>query len=478
MRFTIVAAILLIAGTARSEQWLQRYHDAQHTSFINVPVDPLMTENFRYIFDPTEVPLGRGVHLIHYTDPKIEANGDMLVPIIERNAGGVVTGSSVRKLSGGVEVWTYPSDFVRQPNGAWEPVFDFAVKDNLVYVMGRYGCIWILSDADGTVQGHRCSTEPVDPTGENIWITSPFTIDGNGNIFWTIRSSSSLIGSSIVMLDASGNITASALANLAGTGQIAGANAAPAVSFDNGTLYVATTLSGQTGGKLVALDLTDPTLQTVTWIAPLNPGGACREARLNDSGTSSPIALPDGGAGIGGWNTSPSSEGWYYSFDSTGSLRGCYPFGWDDTMGQVVLNGTTYLVGKHNHYTLGSSACNNTIDPPVPAPCFEIVVLDSTTMVKLWSYIGTELQPSGVPYEFCIDAPTLYKQTQPDGTEVGYVVAPSESGTLYSLQLFSNPPLETHLTAGGPQDAAYVPTVSIGGNAYTINHGQVVGIGR
>lgn len=477
MRFTIIAATLLIAGTARSEQWLQRYHDPQHTSFIGVPVDPLVSENFRYIFDPTEVPLGENVHLIHYTDPKIEANGDMLVPVIERNPSGVVTRSSVRKLSGGAEVWTYTSDFVRQPTSAWEPVFDFAVKDNLVYVMGRYGCVWVLNDADGTVQGHRCSTEPVDPTGENIWINSPFTIDGNGNIFWTIRSSSTLIGSSIVMLDASGNITASSLASLAGTGQIAGNNAAPAVSFDNGTLYVATTLAGQSGGKLVALDLTDATLQTVTWIAPLNPGGACREARLNDSGTSSPIALPDGGAGIGGWNTSPSSEGWYYSFDSSGSLRGCYPFGWDDTMGQVSLNGTNYLVGKHNHYTAGTM-CDNGIDPPMASPCYEIVVLDSTTMVKQWSYIGTERMPSGALYEFCIDAPTLYKTTNPDGTEVGFVVAPSESGTLYSLKLFSNPPEETHLSAGGPQNAAYVPTVSIGGTAYTINHGQVVGIGQ
>jgi hypothetical protein len=183
--------------------------------------------------------------------------------------------------------------------------------------------------------------------------------------------------------------------------------------------------------------------------------------------------LPDGAA-IGGYG--PASQGAYYSFDSNGTPRGCYPFGWDDTMGQISLNGTTYLVGKHNHYFAGTQ-CNNGIDPPVNSPCYEIVVLDSTTMQKQWSYISTEVDPQGRPYEWCIDAPTLYKQSNPDGSETGYVVAPSEGGNLYNLRLFSDPPDFTRLAVGGPQNTAYVPTVSIGGNAFTINHGQVVGVG-
>jgi len=450
------SAVILLMGTARAEQWLQRYHDAQHTSFINGTVDPLNRVTFRYTFDTNTSAL------IHFTDPKIESNGDLFVPHRERN-GSVIT-YGVRRLSNGDEVWSFTSDYVRQPSGAWEPVFDFALNSGIVYVMARHGCVWRLNESDGSMIDRKCATDPIDPTGEPIWDVSPFAIDGNGNLFWTIRSDSDLIGSSLVKLDPSGTVTVSDLDSLVGSGQVAANNSAPAVSADNSVIYVATT-SGD--GVLTALDATDPALRTTLWTASLSPGGDCGAAILIDSGTSSPVALPDGAA-IGGWNSNPGSEGWYYSFDSSGNLRGCYPFGWDDTMGQINLNGNTYLVGKHNHYTQGSSQCNNGIDPPVNPPCYEVVVLDAATMAKQWSY----LEPGAPPNEWCIDAPTLFK----DG-EAGYFVVPSESGKLYRVRIFSNPPEETDIAVGPFQSAAYVPTVSIGGSAYTINHGQIVGAG-
>ena len=475
MRYVTAAALLLICGTARSQEaWLQRYHDAQHTSFINAPIDPMNQETFRMVFDASQVDVGSGLIAIHYTDPKVESNGDLYVPMRDRGPPIVY---SVQQITGGLPGWTFTSDYVRQSQlGAWEPVFDFAINNGVVYVMGRYGCVWILYEADGSLLDYKCSTDPVDPTGENIWIVSPFTIDGNGNVYWTIHSSSTLIRSSLVQLGPGDVITATDLANLAGTGQIAGNNSAPAISADNNTIYVATTGAGDSGGNLLALDATDPTLTTVNWIASLGAQLGCPEARLNSSGTSSPVALLDGGAAIGGYNTNPSSEGAYYSFDANGVARGCYRFGWDDTMGQITLNGTTYLVGKHNHYTTTSSQCDNGIDLPVNPPCYELVVLDATTMVKQWSYIAENRDPVHGPYEWCIDSPTLFKTTDDDGTETGYAVVQSESGDLYNVTLFSNPLIETDFPVGGPQNAAYVPTVSIGGVAYTINHGQIIGV--
>ncbi len=455
-RLMSATAMLVLVGTARAEQWLQRYHDAQHTSFIKGTVDPLNRVTFRYTFDLNNSAL------IHFTDPKIESNGDLFVPHRERN-GSVIT-YGVRRLTNGDEVWSFTSDYVRQPSGAWEPVFDFALNNGIVYVMGGNGCLWRLNESDGSMIDRKCATDPIDPTGEPIWDVSPFAIDGNGNVFWTIRSNSDLIGSSLVKLDPSGTVTASDLESLVGSGQVAANNSAPAISADNSVIYVATTAGD---GVLTALDATDPALRTTLWTASLSPGGDCGAAILIDSGTSSPVALPDGAA-IGGWGPDPSSEGWYYSFDSSGNLRGCYPFGWDDTMGQINLNGNTYLVGKHNHYTQGSSQCNNGIDPPVNPPCYEVVVLDAATMAKQWSY----LEPGAPPNEWCIDAPTLFK----DG-EAGYFVVPSESGKLYRVRIFSNPPEETDIAVGPFQSAAYVPTVSIGGSAYTINHGQIVGAG-
>lgn len=473
MRFVTAAALaLLCAGTARSETWLQRYHDKQHTTFITNPVDPPNNEVFRYVFDTSQV--GSDTILIHYTDPKVEENGDLYVPIRQRDGTGPIT-YSVQQISLGVEGWNYASDYVRQPSGAWEQLFDFGISNGVVYVMARYGCVDLVSEVDGSFLDRKCATDPVDPTGEQIWDVSPFTFDDSGNVYWTVRSSSGLIDSSLVKLDANGNVTATSLPNLAGPGQIAGNNSAVAISADDSIIYVATTLSSQSGGKLLALDATDPTLTTVLWTASLGAQLGCPEARLNDSGTSSPIALPDGGAAIGGWNSVPLSEGAYYSFDPSGNARGCYRFGWDTTMGQISLNGATYLVGKHNHYSATSSQCDNRIDPPVNPPCYEIVVLDYQTLEKVWSYIAENRNPAHGPYEWCIDAPLLHKTVDEGGNETGYITAQSESGDLFQVVLFSNPPQEVDINVGGPQDAAYVPTVSNGGPSYTINHGQIVG---
>src|SRR5215813_13631780 len=68
-RLISAAAVVLFAGTASAEQWLQRYHDAQHTSFVNGVVDPLNNVTLRYTFDLNTSAL------IHFTDPKIEGNG-------------------------------------------------------------------------------------------------------------------------------------------------------------------------------------------------------------------------------------------------------------------------------------------------------------------------------------------------------------------------------------------------------------------
>jgi len=478
MKFVTAAALmLLLAGTARSENWLQRYHDKQHTSFISVPVDPMNSEVFRYIFDSSQVDVGENGILIHYTDPKIEDNGDLYVPIRDRQGIGPIT-YYVQQISGGVPGWNFQSDYARQPTSDWEQLFDFALNGGVVYVMGKWGCVWLLQESDGSILDKKCATDPVDPTGEPIWDVSPFTIDGGGNVYWTVRSNSSLIGSSLVKLDLNGVVTATDLAALAGAGQIAANNSCPAVSADDSVIYVGTGSSSGSNAHLLAHDATDPTLTTVIWTGDLIGAFGCPTAIIHSSGTSSPIALPDGGAGIGGWAGSPSSEGSYFSFDSSGNKRGCYRFGWDDTMGQITLNGTTYLVGKHNHYTSGSSQCNNGIDPPVNAPCYEIVVLDSVTMQKVWSYIAENRNPAHGPYEWCFDAPTLHKIVDEAGNETGIVTAQSESGDLYQVVLFSNPPQETDLNVGGPQNAAYVPTVSNGGTAYTINHGQVIGVGN
>src|SRR5258708_18864843 len=107
-RLMSASAVILLMGTARAEQWLQRYHDAQHTSFINGTVDPLNRVTFRYTFDLNTS------ELIHFTDPKIESNGDLFVPHRERNGSVIIYG--VLMLTGCTEVYRFTICYRRQPS--------------------------------------------------------------------------------------------------------------------------------------------------------------------------------------------------------------------------------------------------------------------------------------------------------------------------------------------------------------------------
>jgi hypothetical protein len=61
-------------------------------------------------------------------------------------------------------------------------------------------------------------------------------------------------------------------------------------------------------------------------------------------------------------------------------------------MGQISLNGATYLVGKHNHYNAGlppsSQPCPDyDHGGTVPPPCYEVVVLKADTLEKVDSFL-------------------------------------------------------------------------------------------
>src|SRR5262249_28160424 len=92
MRFStgVAVASLFLASTARSDEWLQRYHDAQHSSSISGTVNPLSRVVFRYIFDPSQVNVGEGDILVHYSDMLLHSNGDK-ISIFRDVAGGTIT---------------------------------------------------------------------------------------------------------------------------------------------------------------------------------------------------------------------------------------------------------------------------------------------------------------------------------------------------------------------------------------------------
>jgi len=481
-----IIAVSLVGSIQRAdaEQWLQRYHDAQHSNFAAANTDPLQSILFNYPFDPDQ----QGALNIHYTDPLIESTGEMIVPY--RDCGGVRCTRlnsvySVKKLAAdGTEIWSFTSDWLGF-NSSWHAVFGIGVNNGLVYAAGDFGTYWVLNESDGTFV-NRLSSYPLpeDPSDlrDRVWTTSPPSFDADGNAYWTFRTTTNPLGlvSALVKATPDGTVTSATFAALAGDAtQVAAVNSTPAIGTD-GTVFAVSTTTGQNNSHLLSISntLDAPAIWNSSLRVDIpagSPGGPCHEARpINDS-TASPVVLPDGGVVFGGWNSTggsgcgvgecPVSQGFLYKFDPSGTFQGCYQFGWDSTPGYFTVGGNSYLVEKHNHY------------PPASPEFYELVVLDGSDLHKVWSYI----EPT--THEWCIDGPLLSYNA--DGTGIVATV-PSEAGIFYQVQIYNlsdgtftdptNPPVTT-VDLGQPQSAPYVPNVGIGGPAFTINNARILGIG-
>ncbi len=479
-----IIAVSLVGSIQRAgaEEWLQRYHDAQHTNFAAANTDPLQAILFNYPFDPDQ----QSALNIHYTDPLIKSNGEMIVPY--RDCGGfrctrANSVYSVKKLAAdGTEIWSFTSDWVGFAS-TWHAVFGIGVNNGLVYAAGDFGTYWVLNESDGSFV-NRLSSYPLpeDPSilRDKVWTTSPPSFDADGNVYWTFRTTTNPLSlvSSLVKAAPDGTVTAATFGALAGdAAQVAAVNSTPAIGTD-GTVFAVSTTAGQSNSRLLSIspNLDAPALWSASLVVDIpagSPGGPCHEARpINDS-TASPVILPDGGVVFGGWNNPhlgctdecPTSQGFLYKFDASGTFQGCYQFGWDSTPGYFTVGGNSYLVEKHNHY------------PPSSPEFYELVVLDGSDLHKVWSYI----EPT--THEWCIDGPLLSYNA--DGTGIVATV-PSEAGIFYQVQIYdltgdtftdpTNPPITT-VDLGQPQSAPYVPNVGIGGPAFTINNARILGIG-
>lgn|GEM_PF-3285642 len=464
-----LAVLFLVIGTARAEEWLQRYHDPQHTSFINASTEELQSINFDYIFDPRVPPTGD--ILIHYTDPLIKSNGEIITPYRECNGTCTITTIvySVKKLGvDASEQWNFTSDFRGYPS-SWTPVFGIGANNGLVYAAGACGSMWVLAETDGSFVSKLASYTLPDDISTcigQIWTTSTPTINTDGTVYWTIRANPNAFGvkSAIVKAAPDGTITSANFEDLTGdVNQRAALNSAPAIAYD-GTIFTVSTTAGQRNSRILKLDSDFNVIWNSSLVVNIgagDPGGPCHEAIPNDNGTSSPVVLPDNSVVFGGWSAGPfctpfpasecpSSEGFLYKFTPDGQFQACYQFGWDTTPGVTTIDGNTYLVEKHNHYT-------------ATPDFYELVVLDANTMQKVWTY----LEPTR--HEWCIDSPLLDRD--------GYAVVPSEGGTFYRIKLLSDPPEVTQVALTRPQSAAYVPNVGVGGKSYTINNGHLLGAG-
>jgi hypothetical protein len=256
-------------------------------------------------------------------------------------------------------------------------------------------------------------------------------------------------------------------------------NAAPAVSNDGSTLYVAVSEGDFNGGYLVALD--SATLQPIgtgLQVRLKDPNG--RDAILPDDGSASPTVGPDGDVYFGvlenplGRNH---DRGWLLHF--SGDLTKSYApgaFGWDDTASIVpatmipTYTGTsTYLLmTKYNNYAGGGGDGINKLAIVDPQATMIDPVTHATVMKEVLTIAGVTPDDEfgatnpGAVREWCINSAVVDPQT-------GSVLANSEDGRLYRWNLATNSFTQSiTLTAGVGE--AYTPTlIGVDGTVYAIN---------
>jgi outer membrane protein assembly factor BamB len=207
-------------------------------------------------------------------------------------------------------------------------------------------------------------------------------------------------------------------------------------------------------------------VERVTGLAPA--------ARVDDTSSSSPVALPDGGVLYGAFTGYNSARGHLVAIDRIGAVTATFDFGWDSTPA-VIRGADDYrIVVKDNHY--------GTDDNGVDHGPFYITELDARLHV-LWQFQSTSTrscarQPDGSiactddhphGFEWCINAPAVDR----DGT----VYANSEDGTTYAIT--ANGQLRDAIFLDRALGAAYTPVaLDRSGRVYALNAGRLTVLGR
>jgi outer membrane protein assembly factor BamB len=280
--------------------------------------------------------------------------------------------------------------------------------------------------------------------------------------------------------------------------QRAGVNITPAVGRD-GTIFTVTrahSLAASNYGYLVALR-PDLSLKWATSmrdklddgcgvLVPYGPNlFDCREGaaegvdpssnlppagQVSDLGSSSPVALPDGGVLYGAFTGYNGFRGHLMKLDRRGRFTAAFDFGWDVTPGIFRHDDTYSIVVKNNFYFDNGP--------------FIVTQLDADLDVE-WHFANTstetcERQPDGTitcvdtgehpnGFEWCINAPAIDRNGTVYGlNEDGYMYAIGQGGV--ELERF----FMTRTLA-----AAYTPlSIDTRGRIYAQNNGELYILGH
>jgi len=472
--------------------------NAQHTAQSGVATQPLQRVRWSLPVDRQPPYRSGGFLLIHYGTPVISAANTVMVPVKTSSSGDFIV--DARRGSDGSSLWTLATDYIL-PTSSWTPAFNIALdRQGRLHVPARGGRLLQRDQVDqpsGTVRtlafyGNAAYDSAPASFDSTVLINTPLTAGPDGALYFGFTASAGAplgLRGGIARIAADGSGRWQAVADLAGDPLIVqpAMNAAPALSADGRTLYVAANSDpglGMQTGYLLALDATTLALKARQ---PLINPATGRPARVSDSSTASPTIAPDGDVFYGVLESSRSEHngrGWLLHFDATLTQRKTPgSFGWDDTPSVVpaaavpgYAGASSYLllVKYNNYYGIGSGDGQNSmalLDPLATQP--DPISPAVTVLQEVMTILGPTADPEtpGGVREWCVNSAAI--------DVIGHAALVNcEDGYLYRWDFRSNR-LSESVRMNGGVGQAYTPTV-VGpdGQVYSINNAQLHAVGR
>ncbi len=503
LRCALGLALAALGGSEVRGQSLTFAGNPNHTGLYST----VLAQHLQAIHWSTSVDLDNAAGSSHYGAPLITF-ANTVIAAVRTSTNYVV--SAFDGQTGRLK-YTLNTDYVMPPlpNDGWTPVYQPVLARPAggwrLYYPGAGGTVYCVDTPDSDVVGtptqlcfyadlgHYRSNAASFNT--NVFINTPITADTNGSIFFGFRMQAAAApplnttNSGFVRIAPDGNARYVLAGPAASDGQIYRDthSAAPALSNDGATLYVAVKGATATYAYLLGLDTT--TLATKYKRLLLDPrrGGY---ASVSDNGTASPVVGPDGDVYFGVL-VDNGSRGFLLHFSSDLTvLKTPGAFGWDNTPAVVPVSmvpgyhGTSpyLLFTKYNNYA-GNNAGDGVnrlalLDPNSTQTDPHPEAAGLQEMREVLTVLGPtpDAEFLGAAYpeavrEWCINTAAVNPATHS-------IFAPSEDGHLYRWDIATNALTEV-LKLGAGLGEPYVPTaLGPDGTIYTLNGGSLFAVGN
>jgi hypothetical protein len=196
--------------------------------------------------------------------------------------------------------------------------------------------------------------------------------------------------------------------------------------------------------------------------------GTAPAGQVSDLGTSSPVALPDGGALYGAFTGYNGSRGHLFRLGPEGDVIATYDFGWDITPAVFEHDGTWSVVLKDNHYAGNGPYDLAQLDADLEVE-WRLASPETLTCRRTGGDIecvDTGEHPLG--FEWCVNAVAVDRH--------GVVYANAEDGYLYAVEQGGH--VRDRIFLDEALGAAYTPvSLDEEGRVYAQNAGKLFVVG-